>query len=62
MKELEEGICGVEELVSGHEFIPPIVIAPLTSDGCVDTEVDEKQALKMIALGCSLEPMKERVR
>jgi len=54
-KELEEGIHGVRELSSGGNSMPPVVIIPLIKDGCVDTEVDEEQALKMITLGCSLE-------
>jgi hypothetical protein len=61
-KELEEGIHGVRELsdVDGSEL--PIVVVPLTKDGCVDTEVDLEQALEMIALGCSLEPVKGRIK
>ncbi len=58
-KELEEGIHGVQELTRTGEFGPPIVIIPLVKDGCVDTEVDKEQALEMIALGCSLELVKE---
>jgi len=57
-KELEEGIHGVQELNDGSKSMLPIVIIPLVKDGCVDTEVDEEQALKMITLGCSLEPVK----
>lgn len=53
-KELDEGIHGVRELSGGDKLMPPIVIIPLAKDGCVDTEVDEEQALKMITLGCSL--------
>ena len=61
-KELDEGIHGVRELadVDGPEL--PIVIAPLTKDGCVDTEVDVEQALEIIALGCSLEPVEGRIK
>ena len=58
-KELEEGIHGVRELSGDNERTPLIVIIPLVKDGCVDTEVDEEQALKMITLGCSLESVKE---
>jgi hypothetical protein len=57
-KELEEGIHGVRELSSSDRLTPPIVIIPLAKDGCVDTEVDEEQAIKMITLGCSLESVK----
>jgi len=61
-KELEEGVHGVRELgdVDGPEI--PIVVVPLIKDGCVDTEVDLEQALEMIALGCSLEPVKGRIK
>ncbi|HEY82755.1 MAG TPA: DUF116 domain-containing protein [Dehalococcoidia bacterium] len=55
-KELEEGVHSVTEL-AGDEA-PPIVIVPLSKDGCVDTEVNEKKALAMIALGCSLAPVR----
>ena len=57
-KELEEGIHGVRELIENDKLAPPIVIIPLVKDGCVDTEVDEEQALRMITLGCSLESVK----
>ena len=60
-KELEEGIHGVSELFGSDELTLPIVIVPLTKDGCVDTEVDEEQALKIVTLGCSLEPGKGEV-
>jgi len=54
-KELEEGIHGVRELSLNDEPIPPIVIMPLIKDGCVDTEVDVEQTVKMMTMGCSLE-------
>ena len=57
-KELEEGIHGVRELGENDKLAPLIVIIPLVKDGCVDTEVDEEQALKIINLGCSLESVK----
>ena len=57
-KELEEGIHGVRELSENDKLAPLMVIIPLVKDGCVDTEVDEEQALKMITLGCSLESVK----
>ena len=47
-KELEEGIDGVHGLSGGNEHIPHIVVIPLAKDGCVDTEVDEEQALEMM--------------
>jgi len=57
-KELEEGIQSVAELGKADRRSPPIVVVPLTKDGCVDTEVDEERALDMIALGCSQEATK----
>jgi geranylgeranyl diphosphate synthase type II len=51
-KELEEGIQGVNRLsLSPRERIP-IVVIPLSKDGCVNTEVDMKLALEKISLGC----------
>ena len=61
-KELEEGIYGVQELAEDGGFLPPMVIIPLSKDGCVDTEVNEGQAIEMIALGCSLETVNGRVK
>ncbi len=49
-KELEEGIRGVKELAGGDELMPPIVVVPLTRDGCVDTEVDEVEVLRVLNL------------
>ena len=49
-KELEEGIHGVSELAAAQPI--PIVVIPLSRDGCVDTEVDLELALRKIALGC----------
>jgi hypothetical protein len=54
-KELEEGVHGVQELSQSSDPMPVILVIPLAKDGCVDTEVDEEQALRMISLGCSLE-------
>lgn len=51
-KELAEGIEGVLGLALSAGEAPPIVVVPLLRDGCVDTEVDEAQALAAIALGC----------
>ena len=52
-KELAEGVDGVRELVGDDAALPPILIVPLSRDGCVDTEVDEQQALHAIRLGCA---------
>ena len=52
MKELEEGECAVRgfvEIGSG-ENSPVIVSVPLLKDGCVDTEVDEEEAKRIISL------------
>jgi hypothetical protein len=51
-KELAEGIEGVKALMAGDAPPLPIAIIPLTKDGCVDTEVDIEQAIKVVALGC----------
>lgn len=53
MKELEEGVCAVKEFVEtkkGRGYPPVIVSVPLLRDGCVDTEVDEKEAKRVIRL------------
>jgi hypothetical protein len=36
----------------GSEINPTIVIIPLTRDGCIDTVVDDEEALKTISIGC----------
>ena len=52
-KELDEGVAAVNSLVgAGFRAVPPVVVVPLLRDGCVDTEVDMKQALAAIRLGC----------
>ena len=54
MKELEEGIESVKKISgNGDKDGPPIVIAPLTKDGCIATEVDVVLAIKKILLGCA---------
>lgn len=52
MKELEEGVCAVREFleVGSKEGSPIIVPVPLLIDGCVDTEVDEEEAKRIISL------------
>jgi hypothetical protein len=50
-KELAEGVEGVKEMAKDEHETPVIVVIPLLRDGCVDTEVDEEQVLKAIALG-----------
>jgi len=56
-KELEEGVCAVKEIVEkenggdgGSNGMPVMATIPLTKDGCVDTEVDEKEAKRIISL------------
>jgi len=56
-KELAEGIEGIKTLMSGDSPLPAIAIIPLAKDGCVDTEVDIEQALRMVALGCEPRPI-----
>ena len=57
VKELAEGVCAVRELAEkgivqsgGQDIAPVIFTIPLTKDGCVDTEVDEDEALRIIGL------------
>lgn len=51
-KELEEGIEAVEEISSklDIDYNPVLVTVPLIKDGCVDTEVDEKEAMRVIKI------------
>ena len=52
MKELEEGVCAVNEFVASGKagrLTPPVIVSvPLLKDGCVDTEVDEDEAKRII--------------
>jgi uncharacterized protein len=53
MKELEEGVCAVKKLVEAgkNSQEPPVIVSvPLLKDGCVDTEVDEEEAKRIIRL------------
>lgn len=51
-KELREGM----EAVSGLEGFQPVVATlPLTRDGCVDTEVNVDEALRLLRLGLRTE-------
>jgi len=45
-KELEEGVKGVKEILK--EDTIAIVVIPLTKTGCLDTSVDENQAIRTI--------------
>ena len=46
-KELAEGMQGVNELEK-ESINPVMVVLPLVKDGCVDTEVDIEEAIKVI--------------
>jgi uncharacterized protein len=50
-KELEEGLQGVENLAK-EDIRPVMVIVPLLKDGCVDTVVNDEEALRIIDTGC----------
>jgi squalene-hopene/tetraprenyl-beta-curcumene cyclase len=50
-KELEQGIRAVNAPDASPEGRPAIVVVPLSKDGCVDTEVDVPQAMRVINLG-----------
>ncbi len=51
-KELAEGVEAVNGMAASSGKAPAIVVVPLLQDGCVDTAVDEQEALAAIALGC----------
>jgi squalene-hopene/tetraprenyl-beta-curcumene cyclase len=50
-KELAKGVEEVKELATEDSPSLPVAIIPLTKDGCVDTEVDIEQALRVVAIG-----------
>jgi hypothetical protein len=56
MKELAEGVDAVKELEGNEKdngssnHAPVILSVPLLKDGCVDTEVDEEEAERIISL------------
>ena len=56
MKELAEGVSAVEELKGSEKDngssnnVPIIISVPLLKDGCVDTEVNEEEAERIIKL------------
>ncbi len=51
-KELEEGVCAVEKYskVDKSLKVPIVISIPLIKDGCVDTEVDMKEAERIIKI------------
>ncbi len=51
-KELAAGVAGVKEVSGKGMPLPSMVVIPLVRDGCVDCEVDEEEAIRMIRLGC----------
>ncbi len=56
MKELAEGVSAVKELEGNEKDngsgnnVPIVMSVPLLKDGCVDTEVDEEEAERIISL------------
>ena len=50
MKELAEGIDAVKEIKENNDGGPVIIAVPLLKDGCVDTEVDEEEAIRIVSL------------
>ena len=51
-KELEEGVRAVNGLTKKEEERLPVLVVPLSRDGCVDTDVDMRLALEKISIGC----------
>ncbi len=51
-KELTEGVQAVQAMSGDGNGGPAIVVVPLLTDGCVDTEVDEVLAVGAIEAGC----------
>ncbi len=50
-KELEEGVQSVGKLEQDLEELPIILVVPLLKDGCVDTEVNEDEVVRVMKLG-----------
>ncbi len=58
-RELGEGVDAVGSMArNNEEIVPPILVVPLTKDGCVDTEVDEERALDAINAGLRAEALR----
>ena len=54
---------GVKEVAAKGMPLPSMIVIPLARDGCVDCEVDEEEAIRMIRLGCvGCETPKQRRR
>ena len=49
-RELSEGVEAVANSVKNFRDIPAIVVVQLTKDGCIDTEVDERELMDALAL------------
>lgn len=52
MKELAEGIDAIKEITGNNDNdgAPVVMALPLLKDGCVDTEVDEEEAMRIVGL------------
>lgn len=59
-KELAEGVEGVKGMAENEQDVPVIVVIPLLSDGCVDTEVDEECVIQALTSGCSPQLLEDR--
>ncbi len=57
-KELALGVEGVRGLAQELDWrMPPIAVIPLTKDGCIDTELDIEEALRVLSLGLDGAPV-----
>ncbi len=53
-KELEEGVEAVQAMANEGQEVPAILVVPLSKDGCIDTEVNEEEAMSAIQAGCGV--------
>lgn len=54
-RELEQGLEAVSGIGGEMNEMPLGIVVPLTTDGCVDTQVDEAEVVRAINLGLSPE-------